>query len=230
MQLSLNVMGVAVEVDRSWYTAALIIALGFGGSIHALMPEIGPVPALGLGVGVAIALSMSLLAHELAHARVAMNAGIPVEHIRLFAGGALTRRREPIEVPRVQFVVAAAGPLTSVALGIAALIGSLAAEIIGLSPAISGALWFVAFANVIVAVSNMLPVFPFDGSKVLHAMLWRSTGDREVATAKLRRSGHEFSRIVVSLGIIMAAWGGELLLGLGIAIFGMYLTRLPIPE
>jgi Zn-dependent protease len=228
--LNLNVLGVAVEVDRSWYTVALIIALAFAWSIYTLIPEVGPAGALGLGVMVALALSASLLAHELAHARVSINAGIEVEHVRIFAGGALCRRREPIEVPRTQFLVAAAGPLTSVAIGIAALAISFAADLAGLSQAVSASLWFVAFANVLIAVSNMLPVFPFDGSKVLHAMFWRSTGDREVATARLKRSGREFSRIVISLGIIVAAWGGELLLGFGIAAFGFYLTRLPVPE
>jgi Zn-dependent protease len=228
--MNLSLLGVPVEVDRSWYTAALIIALGFAVSIYALVPGTGLAGALGLGVMVAVALSISLLVHELAHARVSMNAGIEVEHVRIFAGGALCRRREPIELPRVQFLVAAAGPLTSVALGLVALGASLATEIAGLSQAVSGALWFVAFANVLVAVSNMLPVFPFDGSKVLHAMFWRSTGDRREATARLRRSGREFSRIVISLGIIMLAWGGELLLGAGIAAFGFYLTTLPVPE
>ncbi len=85
------------------------------------------------------------------------------------------------------------------------------------------------FANCLIAVSNVLPVFPFDGGKVMHAVFWRSTGNAAAATVRLRRSGREFARIVVVLGILTAAFAHQILLGLVIVGFGLYLLRLPLP-
>jgi Zn-dependent protease len=222
-------MGVAVEVQRSWLVTLVALTLAFAWSAQALLGELTAARALVLGAAVALALSGSLLVHELAHAVAARRAGVEVESIRLFAGGAATRRRSAIPEARDQFNVAAAGPVTSVALAVLVLALGVTVEVLNLSSALSAALWFVAFANVLVAISNMLPVFPFDGGKVLHALVWNSTGDRDTATARLRRGGREFSRIIVSLGILTIAWAGDLLIGLVIAGFGVWLMFLPAP-
>ena len=89
--------------------------------------------------------------------------------------------------PRQEFLIAVVGPLTSLAVGGAAL-----------------GLWFVtpdgllllaveglAGANLLVGVLNLVPGLPLDGGRVLKAAVWRVTGD------KLR-------------GTIVAAWAGRM--------------------
>lgn len=229
MRASLKLAGVDVVIARSWFVTQPFVAGACAWAAHALEPQLGAGAALVLGTAVAAALSASLLIHELAHAYVSIRAGMGIEQVRLFAAGALCRRRAPIEQPRDQFMVAAAGPLASVALGVLALAGAVVAEILALSGALSIALGFLAFANILIAASNMLPIFPFDGGKVVHAMFWRSLRDRRAASRRLRRSGQEFARVITGLGVVMIAWAGDLVLGLAISAFGVYLMFMPPP-
>jgi Zn-dependent protease len=227
--LRTTILGIELQIKRSWLVGFIVTAAAFAWFARAMIPEVTITGALILGLGVSMALTLSLLLHELAHAKVAMESGIGIEHIRIFAGGALVRRRDHIDEPREQFRVAAAGPLTSAMLGFVTLIVVLASDWAGAHDGVRVALWFIAFANGLIAVSNMLPVFPFDGGKLVYAMFWRQTQDRTVATARLRRSGREFSRVVLALGVITIAMTGEVLIGLVIAGFGWYLMRLPDP-
>jgi Zn-dependent protease len=228
MLLQTRVAGIDVLVDRSWLITLATVTLLTAVSARSISShEVGVTLALFIGLAVAFGLTLSLLLHELAHARVSLKSGVRVAYIRIHAAGALCRRSDPIQQANHPFSVAAAGPIASVAIGVITLTAAFAVEVSGLSDAIAAALWFVAFANVLIAVSNMLPIFPFDGGKVLHAVIWRSIGDRQAATERVRRGGRQFSRVIVGLGIIMLGWAGELLLGLAIAGFGIYLMFLP---
>lgn len=227
--LQATVAGVPLVVSGSWIPTFVVAAAGCAVAARALAPGAEAVHAVSAGVAVSLALSLSLLIHELAHALVARRCGIEIEHVRLFGGGALCRRREALDHPKDQFIVAAAGPLASTALGVLALAGALAVGVAGGPHVLYGALWFVAFANVLVALSNLLPVFPFDGGKLVHALFWRSSSDRHMATRRLDRSGREFARVISALGFLLMAASGEILIGAVVALFGLYLLRLPSP-
>ncbi len=224
-----RIFGFNVLFERSWGYACLAGAFACALAAEAFAPELSVAGATALGAAVALAITASMLVHELAHARVAVRAGIDIEHIRLFAAGAACTRARPVEDAREQFLIAAAGPLASVALGVLMLALAIACEVFGLPSAGSAALSFVALANCLIAVSNILPVFPFDGGKVMHAVFWQSSGSQTVATRRLRRNGREFARIVIVLGFLTATFASHLALGLVIAGFGLYLLRLPLP-
>lgn len=227
MLFQLRLLGVSIHFERSWLLTLAIVTLLVARAAHAIsVHDLSAMSAIGIGFAVGVALTLSLLVHELAHARVSLNAGIPVEYIRLHASGALCRRAEPIVQARDQFSVAAAGPIASVALGVVTLVAAFIFEIAAFPEALTAALWFVAFSNVLIAASNMLPLFPFDGGKALHAVFWRASGDRKAARDRVRRGGRQFSRIIVGFGILMVGWAGEALLGLAIAVFGIYLMFL----
>jgi Zn-dependent protease len=227
--LSSSFAGVPLVVDRSWLVGFVVTTMACGAVAYAAMSSISPLAAGALGFSMALALSFSLLVHELAHAIVAQRSGIEVEHIRMFAGGALCRRKQLIDAPVDQFMVAAAGPLASTALGVAGLALSAAAPLLGLPLPVSVILWFTSLVNILIAVSNLLPIFPFDGSKLVHAMIWRSGRDRRAASVRLHRSGREFARGVTLLGVLLMAFGGELMMGVVLLLFGVYLLRLPAP-
>ncbi|MFS8641038.1 MAG: site-2 protease family protein, partial [Symbiobacteriaceae bacterium] len=148
---------------------------------------------LGLLVA-APGLLMALVLHEYAHARVADRLGDPtprasgrlsldplahldpVGTLLLLAFGFGWAR--PVPVNPYYFrnpiagmaYVAAAGPLTNVLLALAALV------VLQLwwPPGLVGrALLYTAYINVFLAVFNLIPVPPLDGSRVLRAVLGR---------------------------------------------------------
>lgn len=229
MLLKRQIFGLTVLFERSWGYACAIAAVAFALAADAATPELPAAGAMLLGVGVTLAIAASMLVHELAHARVAERAGNEIEHIRLFAAGAACKRVRPIEDARQQFLVAAAGPVASVGLAVVLLALAIGLEVLALPSALTAAVAFVALANCLMAVSNVLPVFPFDGGKVIHAVFWRASGSPAAATQRLQRSGREFARVVVVLGLLTAAFAGHVALGLVIAGFGLYLARLPLP-
>jgi Zn-dependent protease len=227
--LSLRAAGVPLHIDRSYVPAFIVTAIACGAGAYAVIANLSVTGALALGFAMAFGFSLSLLVHEFAHAHVARRSGIQIDYVRLFAGGAMCVRKDTIDAPAEQFRVAAAGLVASSVAGVAAFCLAMAATAFGMPIGISAMFWFLAFANTLIAVSNMLPVFPFDGSKLIHAMFWRKGRDQRAASEQLHRSGREFARITMVVGFLMMAFGGELFLGVFVFLFGLYLLRLPSP-
>ena len=94
----------------------------------------------------------------------------------LFFGGAASQGREATR-PADEAIVAAAGPIAS-GLVTAAFIGVF---IVGASApgavgdAAAQVALVLAILNALLAVLNMLPVYPLDGGRILRAAIWRAT-------------------------------------------------------
>jgi CBS domain-containing protein len=59
----------------------------------------------------------------------------------------------------------------------------------------------LGWANLVLAIFNLLPAFPLDGGRVLHAILWRITGDRLRATRIAVRVSQVFAWLIITFGI-----------------------------
>jgi len=112
----------------------------------------------------------SLYAHELAHALVARRFGIPVRTISLFLLGGMAHITRESPSPRAEFLIALAGPLTSLAIGILA--GALSWVLWGVAPPVAALGLWLALMNVPLAIVNLVPAYPLDGGRVLRAVLW----------------------------------------------------------
>ncbi len=129
------------------------------------------------GFIVTIALFTLVLLHELGHSLAAMRYNIPVKDIVLLPIGGVARLERMPEKPSQELVVALAGPLVNVILAIALspillLSGVDQAFALSLgSTAPAQLLNFLFYANVMLAVFNMIPAFPMDGGRVLRAIL-----------------------------------------------------------
>jgi Zn-dependent protease len=181
-----SVFGVDVFVRASWFIIALIIA-------SLLEPRIEEVhPGLGIwkyvaGLGFAVLLYGSILLLEMSHALVAQRAGLPVRSITLEFLGGSTHIDAEAKTAGQEFRIAVVGPLTSLAVGAAALFVLARADLSGLSElAVQG----LAGTNLVVGALNLVPGLPLDGGRVLRAAVWQ-----------LRGNMHS--------GTIVAAWGGR---------------------
>jgi Zn-dependent protease/CBS domain-containing protein len=215
-----QVFGVNIIVDVSWLFIFAIVSWALGsstGPFHSVDVTAG-VRTL-LAIGTALLFFVSVLLHELAHSLVAKSQGIPVKEIRLFIfGGASSLTEEP-KAPLAAAWLAFAGPLMSLIL--AAICGFAAAEI-GMTAPLGVVFAYLASANAIVGIFNLLPAFPMDGGRVLQAIVWAIARDRTRATKIAGRVGLVFAWLMISLGIadvLLQGFGA----GLWLTFIGWYL-------
>lgn len=167
-----------------------------------------------------------VLLHELGHALMARQYGVPVRDITLSAIGGVARMAQAPQAPRTEALVALAGPAVSLALATLLLPwASLVAVVAGwaglgemllaaASPSIGGLLVGLVGANVMLAVFNLLPIFPMDGGRVLRAGLSAALG-RERGTRLAVWAGQGLAAV---LGLVALVWLHSLILPL-IAVF-----------
>jgi Zn-dependent protease/CBS domain-containing protein len=206
-----QVFGVSIIVDVSWLFIFAIVSWALGssaGPFHAI--DLPPGARAVLAVVTALLFFASVLLHELAHAVVARSQGIPVKEIRLFIfGGASSLTEEP-KAPLAAAWLAFAGPLASMVL---AVLCALAATLVGMKSAGGVVLAYLATANAIVGVFNLVPAFPMDGGRILQAIVWAITRDRTRGTRIASRVGVAVAWLMIAYGVVdvlLQGFGGGL--------------------
>ena len=175
-----------------------------------------------MGAITALLFFASVVAHELAHSFVSQASGVPVRDITLFIFGGAAQISEEPRSARAEFLMALAGPVTS--LVIAALFGLLRLVSLSTSPSLHALAGWLAWINVSLAVFNLIPGFPLDGGRVFRALVWAVTGNLRLAT----RIASGLGRLVAYGFIFLGLWqifGGNWANGLWIAFIGWFLEN-----
>ncbi|MHB8356939.1 MAG: site-2 protease family protein [Vulcanimicrobiaceae bacterium] len=195
-----RIFGIPVRVDASWLVVFVLFAwmLASGAGPFAGIPAPWRLLTAVLTV---LAVFACIVIHEAAHALVARRFGIPVGGITLFIFGGVSQIETPPGQPVQEAAVAVAGPLASIVLGL--LLG-LAATLVVPSPALHEALLYLGGLNLLLAAFNLLPAYPLDGGRVLHAALLGMTGSQDRATA-------------IAVGVSTAM--GAMMLGVALLLF-----------
>ena len=195
--------GIEIAIHPSWIVIYVLFAYAIMQAPSALSGlwgmEFSTRSPIALGLIGSLAVFISVVIHEFAHAVVARRLGIPIGNITLFLfGGVATILREP-GTPADELKVALAGPGASVGL---AVLFALAAWL----SALAHLQWLftlcaiLAFANVLLAIFNLLPAFPSDGGRVLRALLWRIMGSQARATGAASAVSAAVAAILIVLG------------------------------
>src|SRR5208283_3635954 len=126
-----------------------------------------------------VLLFLCVVLHEFGHIFAARRYGIQSPMVTLLPiGGVASMQRLPSD-PREELVVALAGPAVNLVIGLALILvlGSLKpgdlAEIDNPHLSLIGRL---AAANLFLVVFNLIPAFPMDGGRVLHALIAMRVG------------------------------------------------------
>ena len=211
--------GIRVTLDPSWFLIFLLVAWSLAtGYLPQQLPGAEPIVLWALGTGLALALFGSVLAHEFSHSLVARTRGVNVDEITLFIfGGAAKLKEEPRDAAS-EFLIAAAGPALSFALG-AGILGAAEALEADIPLALRAGLWWLGVINVALAVFNLIPGFPLDGGRILRAILWWRTRDVERATVGAARTGQVIAALFMVVGGLLVlttgnwSWLWEVLIG-----------------
>lgn len=180
-----TIAGSDVLVSTSWFLVAGLIAVLVAPVVDQVQPGLGALKYVA-GAAFAVLLYGSVLLHEASHAVVARRFGFTISSITLHFLGGMTAIEGEARRPREEFAIAVVGPLTSIAVGLAAL---------ALRPVTPEGLLLLAVeglvvANLLVGVLNLVPGLPLDGGRVLKSVVWGATG-----------SPHR--------GTLVAGWGGR---------------------
>jgi Zn-dependent protease len=152
-----------------------------------------------------LALFACVVMHEFGHALTARRFGIPTRDITLLPIGGISRMQRIPDDPRQELWIALAGPAVSIAIA-AALFALLLATGVRV-PFKRFATWSGAsfveqlmFANIVLAIFNLLPAFPMDGGRILRAALARYM-DYSRATQVAATVGQGMAFIFGALGL-----------------------------
>jgi len=229
-----RVFGIRVGVDASWFFVLFLIIWSLSGYYGDLFPDESS-KAFLLAVISALAFFLSILLHELGHAVVAMRNGIPIAGIDLWMFGGVAKMERDTDSPGVEFRVAVAGPLVTLAIvGVCLGIGSLATSMEDVwrtsrfqdtaTDEVTAVLGYLAFINALVLVFNLIPGFPLDGGRIARAIAWKRTGDRNRATRFAARLGRVFAYLMIGAGVLLFA-RGDVVGGIWMAFIGIFLSQ-----
>lgn len=195
--------GIPLEIDASWLLVFFLVAASLTMSyLPTAIPGGSSVLYVALGVLTALAFFGSLVLHELAHSLVARAGGLKVSRVTLFALGGVSQMEDEPRSPGHEFLLAAAGPATSVLIGLLLLGITLALTALDVADVVWVPLEYLGVINLSLAAFNLLPGFPLDGGRVLRALLWAVTGDMLKATRWASRSGQAIGITLIAVAVI----------------------------
>ncbi|MBA3531973.1 MAG: site-2 protease family protein [Ardenticatenales bacterium] len=212
-----SVQGIDIKIHLTFPLVILWAATQFGSSPQYVL----------FGTLLVLLLFGCVLLHELGHALVARYYNLPVEDITLLPIGGVARFRVLRDSPKEELAIALAGPLVNVAISVLlfplliwgldllnremlsevsartgrsefqvafALMGSALRRL-----SFEGALVYLFFANLMLALFNMIPAMPMDGGRVLRAVLAMALPYKFATTIAVRLG--QF------IALLMAFWG-----------------------
>src|SRR5690606_20800741 len=158
--------------------------------------------AVLVGALAAVFFGASLLAHEYAHALVARRRGIGVRRVSLWALGGMAELETEPRRWQDELAVSVVGPLTRLAVGGLALGAGIALDLGGATVPGRLLLW-LAVLNIVLGLFNLLPGYPLDGGRVLHALSWWRSGNRNKATVVTAGAGRFIGALLIAGGVWM---------------------------
>jgi Zn-dependent protease/predicted transcriptional regulator len=221
----LRVRGIPVLIDYSWFVIFFLVMFTMAESYFPReQSHYSTRQYWVMGAVAAVLLFASVLVHELAHAFVAVKKGIRVLSIRLFIFGGLAQVSSEPQTGKHEFLIALAGPAASMALAFffAAVFG---ASMLSGSGAVSAVAWYLAGANLLLAVFNMIPGFPLDGGRILRAILWDRWDDMARATKVVSRFGNAFALFLIVLGVLQLFLTDRLISALWLVFIGLFMKQ-----
>ena len=216
-----SVAGIELSIDYSWLLIFALVTFSLAQQLAS-----GDVAELGIRVwlaaaAVSVVFFASILLHELGHSLTAQRLGIQVRSITPFLFGGVAELASEPRRPRDEVLVAVAGPLVSVSLGLIFL--GLAGRL-GVEGGLLGAgLAWLGRINLLLAAFNAVPGFPLDGGRVLRGILWAVSGDFTRATRVAGACGAIFAWLLIGMGLLAAVLGGQLVGGIWFVLIGWFL-------
>ena len=227
-----KIAGIEIGVHYTWIFALILFTWLFA---QSTFPVLYPGWAVStywiVGIVVSLMLFVSVLIHELCHSLVAINRGMKVSSIVFFIFGGVSNIEKEPESARVEFLMAGAGPLSSVVLGFIFIGIYWVLKTYAQVPApLLVTIYYIGYINILLAVFNIIPGFPLDGGRVLRSIIWGITKSLHKATMIAGNVGRLVGWAMVLLGIALVfgqniwIFQGGLVNGIWMVFIGWFLS------
>ena len=222
-----TLFGFEVSIDFTWFLLAILVAWSLAESYFPT--EYGKERSRAvywwMGAGGALGLFLSIVFHEFWHSVIARHYGLPMKGITLFLFGGVAEMEDEPPNPKTEFLMAIAGPLSSVVLAgifLAVYQGGIAAN---WPLSVWAVFKYLGQLNILLAVLNLAPAFPLDGGRVLRSILWAAKGDLRWSTRVAAAFGSAFGTLLILAGLLfIVLFGlGALVAGIWFALIGMFI-------
>ena len=218
-----TLFGFDVGIDFTWILLAVLITWSLArGLFPAWFANYSTATYWWMGVAGAIGLFLSIVFHEFWHSVIARYYGLPMKGITLFIFGGVAEMEDEPQNAKTELLMAVAGPLSSVVLGIIFLLVYGLGRTIRWPEPIGGVLFYLGWLNLVLAVFNLLPAFPLDGGRVLRSILWFAKGDLRWATRIASAIGSGVGIFLIVVGLLSFI-GGNFITGIWYFLIGMFI-------
>ncbi len=212
-----TILGIPIRVHFSWFIVFGLITWSLSTSYFPrAAPDLPAASYWTKGVVAALLLFVSVGIHELAHSLVARRYHLAIESITLFIFGGVAQMKHEPPHPRAEFMIAIAGPLSSMVL--AGVFGALS---LTTEEGIKALFTYLAQINFIVAIFNLIPGFPTDGGRVLRSILWARKKNYFQATQTASSIGRKIAMFLIIYGALSTFVGMPT--GLWLMLIGWFL-------
>ncbi len=217
-----RLFGIPIGLDPSWFLVFALITWALAISYFPMeFKQWTKLQYWSVALVTSILFFISVVLHELGHSIVALRYKLPVKSITLYIFGGISEITSEPTNALAEFVIAFAGPLTSIIL--AAIFYALEIVFRGIAPVFAMAK-YLALINGSLALFNLIPGFPLDGGRVFRAIIWGITRNLRRATEIAGLMGHAIAFLFILLGV-WQLFQGNWVNGLWIAFIGWFLEN-----
>lgn len=220
-----TIFDIPIEINYTWFVVFFLVTWTLAQNYFPVaLPHYPIIVYWIISIVAALLFFISLLAHELSHSIVAMKNRLPINGITLFIFGGVARLSKEPQTPKVEFIMAAAGPLCSFSLSFAFFVLTQLFYNLGFPMAIVATTDYLSVINLIVGIFNLIPGFPLDGGRILRSALWSLTGDIKKATEIASTFGKIFAYFLMGTGFLYLFYGA-VLSGIWLIFIGFFLQE-----
>jgi Zn-dependent protease/CBS domain-containing protein len=217
-----RIAGIEIRIHASLIAIVALVTVAVATQPAAFPADWPDLARYGVGGILGLLFLVSILIHELAHGVVARRRGLPVRTITLGFLGGMTAIEDTAQTAADEAAIAGAGPVVSVIVGL-----PLAAVGLAIGPV--GSIWGLGLTvlgsvNIALGVLNLVPAMPLDGGRLLHAAVWRVTGDPARAGHLTAVVGRVAGAVAVGGGLVISL-AGDSLTGFVILISGWFVMQ-----
>ena len=221
-----RVWGIPIVIDYSWFLVFFLVSYTMSqGYFPQTHKEFTTSQYWMMGMITAFLVFVSVLVHELSHSFVALKHGVRVSSIRLFFFGGVAQIESEPSSGRHEFLIALAGPATSMALSFLFGAAYVIVTIQGSLEPVASVSLRLSVANFVLALFNLIPGFPLDGGRILRAILWDRWNDAARATRVVSQIGSAFALFLIILGALQAFVGQNLISGIWLMFIGLFMKQ-----